>query len=83
MPQFSPRAFIGAADCGRQVESHVEKAVEKAGETINLIPNLRQTSVQFEEKSQVRKGSMAFCFNTTWAEERGECLPDFEFPPEF
>jgi len=46
------RAFIGAADCGRQVESHVEKAVEKAGETINLIPNLRQTSVQFEEKSQ-------------------------------
>ena len=21
----------------------------------------------------------AFCFNITWAEERGECLPDLEF----
>ena len=47
------RDFIAAADCGRQVEAHVDTAIEKAGETSKRLPDLRQKSLQFEQTSQV------------------------------
>ena len=51
---FHFRAFIAAAECGRQVEAHVDTAIEKAAETSELLPELRQKSVQFEQTSQVQ-----------------------------